>query len=230
MAPPTPWPIAFTAAFATNLSWSSVPDGSPAGLPGTFSLPGLLQYDASKEAQRIDHIKGGMECRTFYNTTGPCTLLMLKSGMYRLLPYPLPAGQPACCLDMPSIHAPPRGWANTTGVQDVGRTTVPYTNVLSSGFQYPFTGHGGSCDTRSNATDSGCHAYFEVAGGPLSGLPALFTFPANDGRQDWYFDPSSITTASQLGDDIFALPPGCEGTPCPGASRHLVAGPHVDLA
>lgn len=222
---PTPWPYSFSVPFQSNLSWSA-----PFHAVG---IDGALRYDYSLRAQRVDHSAGALECLHFYNSPNGCSLLMLADGMYRMLPSPQPPGQPACCLDMPSIHAPPPAWANASGRTDALRVKIPYaygSEAAAVGWQYPFTG---KCTSRLQGTDSGCHSYYEVAGNThdnndadaqwlppttttssTAGLPRLFTFPVHGGRQDWYFDPTSLKAGPVTG-DAFVLPEGCAGVQCP---------------
>ena len=87
-------------------------------------------------------------------------------------------------------------------------------------WQYPYTGHGGKCAPLNHSTpDSGCHAYYEVearGGTPPAdvGLPALFTFPAAEGRQDWYFDVKSMSTGA-MPPSVFQVPADCVNVRCP---------------
>ena len=229
MPAPTPWPMVFSAAFLSNISWSN-PDWSGA-------VNGLVQYDYNLQAQRITHAKGATECTKFYHTS-PCTLLTNKQGLYRFLPDP-PPGQPPCCLDMPSIHTPPPTWAQKGKPTDAGLGRVEQRSGSAASahiWEYPYTGHGGKCAPLNHTTpDSGCHSYYEVSEDahiPPSdvGLPALFTFPAAEGRQDWYYDVKSMSTEA-LPASLFDVPASCVNLACPKSAPRGVRGlPGVAVA
>ena len=206
---PGVWPHTFTMNITTNLSWS-VQSTMDAGVPG------VLSYDASQQVQRVDHQAGGFECSHFYNATQGCTLIMNTQGTYRLLPLPLPAGQPACCLDMAGIGAPPTNWANLDNPVKSTDTNVrvPYSDYLTDAFQYPTSG---TCNTRGNGTDSGCHSYNLLPQvSKKKTIPVLFTFPANLGKQDYYFWPDTMVVSTDpLPASLFDLPDGCAARKCP---------------
>lgn len=209
--------MSFSIKFSANLSWAAPYDEAS-------QLPSFLRYDYSLRAQRVDHLKGGTECSKFYNSPTGCSLLMMADGLYRILPKPLPPGQPECCLDMPAIHSPPPAWANANGTVYAGAADLPYgPNRAAVAWQYPFTG---TCNPRGTGATSGCHSYYEVApGSKLSGRPALFTFPANGGRQDWYFDAASLAVGPVTG-DAFVLPAGCAETRCPKPAGGVARARH----
>jgi len=210
---PSPWAEAFTIPFISNISWSgnqtigSAPD----------AVTGTLLYDWSQRSQRTDHAAGAVECVKFYATRGPCSTIMTEKGMYRILHDPLPSpSTPRCCLDMPSIHANPPGWA-AAGSVDAGASKLPHGSAPCHEWHYPGAGHGGECGTR-NTSDSGCHIYMAaVVDGTVPGkVPILFTFPAAEGRQDQYYDTAKIQYGP-VDPSAFALPAGCASTRCDAA-------------
>ena len=214
---PGTWPSTFTMNITTNLSWS-VSSSLASGVAG------VLSYDGSQNVQRVDHGPGGFECTHFYNATRGCTLIMNTNGTYRILPLPLPLGQPACCLDMPKIGAPPMDWAEKDDPvkSKHGDILVPYTNFLTDLFQWPSSG---ICNARGgNGTDSGCHSYNVIEKHHLPNtVPVLFTFPANNGRQDYYFHPDSMSVRNDpLPASLFELPNGC--------AERLCSEIHVDAS
>jgi hypothetical protein len=215
---PGDWPTTFTINITTNLSWSV--EAEP-----TSSVKGFLWYDASQNVQRIDHQSNGFECFHFYNSHHGCTLIMNKNGTYRILPLPLPKGQPECCLDMPSIGAPPIDWATKDNPVKSNQSDVrvPYSNYLTDLFQYPSSG---PCNERGSGSDSGCHSYNVIEQDRLPNtIPVLFTFPANEGKQDYYFWPNTMKVSNEpLPSSIFQLPPGCAETACPSSSKRRTVG------
>ena len=220
---PTPavWPETFTIDLSTNLSWAPESATLASALPGAIGA--TLYYDwAHGRVQRVDHGAGNIECVDFYHTHGPCSLVMRPDGLYRIIASPAPA-QPACCLDLASITCPPPNWASASA-RYVGRRLLPYTRLRTLAWEYPQTVEpGGACSTRHNATDSGCHTYQETAPGEYdSPRPALFSFPAKGGNEDWYFDPSSMRL-DPIDARRFDLPDGCAGVPCaaPVSARAL---------
>ena len=200
---PTPWPAAFTVNFLSNVSW---PHADFAG-----AVSGRVEYSWAERAQRITHGPGAVECVKFYGVHTACTLLTNVDGLYRLLPEPGPT-QSACCLDMPSIHTPPPHWADDGKPSDGGVVSLVLRGgpVTAHDWQYPSTG---VCANRTSPT-SGCHQYMEgAAGGAFEGKPLLFSFPASDGLQDWYYAPESMRMGP-IDPARFALPVGCRGRRC----------------
>ena len=208
---PEPWLERFAVRFASNVSWSHPPSFENA-------VPGQLKYDWNLRAQRIEHAAGAVECQKFYGTPLPCVLLTNAKGLYRMLSQPLPPGQPACCLDMQTIHTPPPSWAAKADPVDAGLVAMemwPVGNLSTQTqcWEYPATG---ICSplNRTSASDSGCHSYYELDGGSGHGAPALFTFPAAGGLQDWYFDARTMSTHA-LPSSIFEVPRDCVDRKCP---------------
>jgi hypothetical protein len=183
---PTNWPDTFQVDITTNHSWCLAADpgrAAPCANTGTLrGINGTLYYDWTQKAQRVDHGAGNYECERFYHTDGPCSLVMNPTGTYRILQDPLPAGQPDCCLDIPTIFSPPPDWAtNGDPYFDGSGVTVPYTEAVGEKFLYLSTG---TCNARTAGNNSGCHSYYEQASAAAP-RPLLFTFPANTGLQDW---------------------------------------------
>jgi len=199
---PTPWPTGFTADIMTNLSWSDP--------YGDRSVDGTMWYEWDVQALRVQHGAGNLECIKFYDAHDGCTIMHLPGGTYRLLEKP-PTGVPSCCLDIGFIHAPPPDWATRlqpTNVPDDVR--IPWTYFDAHGYQYPQTG---TCNSIGHGNNSGCHSYYEV-NWQGSGRPGLFTFPAANGLQDWYFNPGLMKVGPQPL-ELFDLPAGCANTSCP---------------
>lgn len=193
------------------------------------ALHGTLFYDAGQvNAQRVNHAPGSYECVAFYNTTGPCTLIMNNVGLYRLVspgssprssprlsPRSSPRSSPGvvaaaatgpddveqCCLDMPGIVNVPRDWA----AQAAGREFVGVEVEAVSGR---------SCRHWRWPAGAAFHHYYEDAAG---GLPVRWTFPAAEGRQDWYFKMDSFGIGAQ-DQSMFELPAGCAATNCSSSS------------
>ena len=191
----TPWPLEFVINFKTNITTSAE---SP------IPVSGIAYYDWTITSQRIEHEAGAYECTEFYNSTQPCTLFFLPDGLYRIIQEPLPEGQElTCCLDMPGIGPSPPDWASRTHPSYTGVVTDLYSTYEA--YEWAF-------DKLASEYDP--HLYREVeAGHEYEGRPLLFTFPAADGRQDYHYDPASMVEGP-LEDSIFALPEGCQGTPC----------------
>ena len=210
LAKPEEWPVIFTVSILTNLSWQVEPDLRHAAL-------GNVSYDWTQQAQRVDHGAGNFECAHFYKSTSGCSLIMNSNGTYRLLPQPVPAGEPECCLDIPTIFAPPPNWAAngspTSGGVDV---LVPYVGDSTLAFLYP---ESGKCNVRGSGNNSGCHSYYDIEGIGYTAQPILFTFPANFGLQDWYFLRTTMAVQlAPLPKSRFELPAGCATTLCPKSS------------
>lgn len=163
--------------FFTNIT--SPPDVS-------FAVPGNTSYDAALQVQRVDHAAGAYECAHFYGAAGPCSVFFTPKGMYAVTHSPA-----RCCLDMPSIHAPPRSWlgnATFAGQEDV-------------------LGH--ACRRWDEI-----HSYWETTGPAGDSVPCKFSFPGH-AMMDWYFDRDSYTL-QRADPRIYALPSdmGDCSTPC----------------
>jgi len=96
---------------------------------------------------------------------------------------------------------------------------LPHGATRCHEWHYPGAGHGSACGAR-NTSDSGCHLYMaaEVGGAAAGRLPALFTFPAAEGRQDQYYDTASIKFGP-IDPSVFTLPEGCAATLCGTTAR-----------
>ena len=189
---PTPWPPAFDVTFITNVTDASL--GANASLPSldrTTAVRSVLYYDdAQAHAQRVDHDAGAYECEAFYNTTGKCTLVMNSVGLYRIL---FPESQAetkeeqeedqqglACCLDMPGMGNVPRDWpVQVEGREYVGLDVESVSERSCHHWRWPA------------ARPDTYHHYYEDA---ENGLPVRWTFPAAEGRQDWYVPANSAST------------------------------------
>lgn len=206
---PTPWPVSFTMNVTTNLSLVLAAVVLPADQPQS-PVRAQLAYDWGQHAQRVDHAAGALECQQFYGWHGPCSLIFRPDGMYRIL-HATASARPAegCCLDLPGIGSVPPDWAS--GATFAGFWPVPHTGGEARLFEWPGTRVGADClpGLRMAGSVAG-HTYFEWP----DGQPALFTFPANRGLQDWYFDRGTMRTAKQLPTTLFALPHGCARRRC----------------
>ncbi len=215
--PPAAWPTRFQANITTNHTWRRAGAAGPGARRRPrdgLAVRGRMYYDwTGRRALRVDHGAGNFECVHFYNSGLPCTVLHLPDGMYRMLQSPLPPGQPACCLDLPHIGAPPPNWAAAADPVAAGDCVVPVTGQHAHCFEYPASGP--CTQDRTSHNNSGCHSY--AASGAS---PAMFTFPANDGLQDWYWI-GGTTTFDNVSASLFSLPSGCAGTLCP---KNLVGG------
>mmetsp|Transcript_9002 Transcript_9002/g.13536 ORF Transcript_9002/g.13536 Transcript_9002/m.13536 type:complete len:223 (+) Transcript_9002:55-723(+) len=195
---PTLWPIEFIITFQSNIT---VTIDQP-----VVPVNGISYYDWTLKAQRIEHDPGAYECTNFYATNQSCTEYFLPDGLYRVLQAPT-EGQEECCLDMPGIGALPPDWASSTNPTYNGVTTELYSGLDAKKWTF---------DNFPNTTNP--HMYFEVDSGPYMGFPLLFTFPAVDGRQDFYYDPASMKVGP-VDDSLFELPEGCEGKLCSTSLR-----------
>ena len=188
---PTAWPTQFAIKFVSNITFT---EGT--GMP----LEGAMYYDWTRQAQRVEHGAGAVECVHFYNSNLPCTIFFTQTGLYRLLQKPLPPGEPECCLDMPSIKASPPDWAVRSNATFNGTITEVYSKLRAREFSFP-----------KQASPKGCHIYDELD--DEAGTPLVFTFPAHDGRQDYHFIPNTFQPGPQ-DPSLFALPDGCENKLC----------------
>merc|ERR1712087_779411 len=102
---PTPheWPPSFSATFVSNISDPTLGNGT-ANPDTRWAITETLYYGwAGSRSQRVDHGPGAVECVKFYHTSRGCSLIMGPQGTYRIV-----EGDPVpCCLDMPSLKAPP---------------------------------------------------------------------------------------------------------------------------
>lgn len=151
---PSPYPVTFHVQFVTNLSNSATIITTHGDVDDDASIVyGTLYYDWTQRAQRIDHAAGSYECERFYHTDGPCSLLFLTDGMYRIL---LPSknnnennnsknnrhsdddddDNVDCCLDLPNIGAPPPDWASQAPSTFRGWVVDGYSNILSKEWWY----------------------------------------------------------------------------------------------
>jgi len=186
---PKPYPIHFQIHFVTNLT----SDGE-----GT-AVSGRLSYDWTLHAQRIDHGAGAYECKLFYDTEGPCSLIFNNKGMYRILSH---SGTP-CCLDLPHIGPPPPDWASNGTYNGVVHDVVSGLDADEWIF-----------DNVDISIDAEFHTCRQVAHGGHEGKPLAFTFPGKArGRQDYYFDVESMVVERQ-DPALFTLANGCADLLC----------------
>ena len=107
-----------------------------------FAVGGTLYYDWDLRAQRIEHGAGAFECVNFYGTDAPCTLIVTEQGLHRQLEGPLPAGQPRCCLDMPTLGPLPPDWASAANATYLGVLPVPGGGVASRAWSFELNSSG----------------------------------------------------------------------------------------
>ncbi len=203
---PNPWPTTFTISFASNLTTDTPFAG---GVP----THNVMYYDWDLKMQRVDHGKGSYECAKFYQSDEACTIWFTPDGLWRNLQAPLPDNQPQCCLDMPEIKASPPGWAmNTDPLPTWLDTNIDsYSNIKSN--------HWSFITNDPNPTRSP-HEYKQVNDGSnMDGRPLVFTFPVDNGNQDYHFDPKSLEM-TKPDSSLFELPNSCrqnDGSPvmCP---------------
>ena len=208
---PVDWPSQFTIQFASNVT--------TAATPPVFPTANTMWYDFNIKKQRVDHGAGSYECVKFYNSDLPCTIWFTPDGLYRQLAAPFPAGQPECCLDMPEIKASPPDWARKTDPLPTfkGVDTDIYSGMKNNHWIFLAT---------DPTTQKGAHEYKQVEGdSALSGRPLVFTFPVQDGMQDYLFDPKSMVNGPPDA-SLFTLPASCtnvDGSPlrCPQNSARM---------
>jgi hypothetical protein len=194
--PPTPYPVSFQIAFATNLTDDAGADRTPVG--------GVLSYDWSQMAQRIDHGAGAYECQHFYGVETPCSLIFTISGMYRLIQPNLTTTP--CCLDIPRLGPPPPEWA-TAGNGTFNGIVMDRISGLPA-FQWTFD----RLVYHPPANNNMFHIVREVALGDYAGRPLSFTFPSG-GRQDHHFHVESMVIQPH-DPSIFEIPDGCADLLC----------------
>lgn len=204
---PTDYPYEFYIEFMSNVTNTTTADSS-------FVIPGKMYYNWNIQRQRVDHGAGSYECTTFYMTELPCTIYFTSKGLYRTLSLPLPDGQPYCCLDMEGIGPSPPDWAASS--------KPTYNGIVVDEFSGVKKAHLFTYDTFENSDPEHVHQSREVAGGPGAGTPLVFTFPVDDGRQDYHYDYKSMRAAHQ-DPNLFELPVGCESRMCPQSSNRRLA-------
>lgn len=193
---PVPWQNQFSVSFLSNITTT---DDSTSAIP----IKNTMYYDWDLEMQRVDHGGGSYECVRFYNSNFPCTIWFTPQGLYRQLSEPLPEGQPECCLDMPDIKTTPPNWATSTDPLPTYLVTdkEKFSGMLS---------HLWSFITGEPNPSRAPHEYRQVGDeSDLHGRPLLFTFPVDDGRQDYHFDPSSLIVGKP-DSSLFDLPSSCK--------------------
>jgi len=100
--PHTPWPLAFSVAFGTNVTAAEAQKG---GAWGSHAVKGKLFFHSSRR-QRIVHGEGARECVQYHDTTGDCALVFAEdAGMFALTEH-----DAKCCLDTPWLRKPPANW------------------------------------------------------------------------------------------------------------------------
>jgi hypothetical protein len=198
---PKSWPESFSINFNSNITT----DVSTPIVP----VPGVMYYDWTVQMQRVDHGAGAYECVSFYDTPLPCTLIFNNDGLYRILQQPLPEGQDECCLDLDFIHASAPDWAANENPTFNGMSLDAYSGFNTN--KYTFDNYDPAPDTP--------HTYFEVADIPdYIGGPVLFTFPGNEGRQDYHYEVTSMKVESQ-DKSLFDIPVECTKKMCTSSKR-----------
>lgn len=201
---PTAWPNSFSISFSSNIT-------TDVSHP-VVVVPGVMYYDWSVQMQRVDHSAGAYECASFYDTSLPCTLIFNDDGLYRILQQPLPAGQEECCLDLDFIHASAPDWASNENPTYNGLVLDAYSGFYTS--KYTFDNYDPAPETP--------HTYFEVANdAAYVGMPVIFTFPGNEGRQDYHYDAKSLKIGPQES-SLFVIPDECKKKMCGASSRRTL--------
>jgi hypothetical protein len=185
---PAVWPDQFSVDFLTNITTGSN--------ERNHSIANTLYYDWNLKAQAVVHGPGAFECAHFYNTTGGCTLLFTAKEMYRLLAAPT-MGQQDCCIDLPDLGTVPPTWASLGTF--LGNISDPFNGVLVEEYAFP-----------ASAGPMGMHSYLETA---QSHKPASFTFPSDDGLQDYHFLEHTQVIGPQK-KAMFDVPADCLGVLC----------------
>ena len=118
---------------------------------------------------------------------------------------------------MDSIHASPPNWAAAQN---------PTYNGVFKDVYSGFSTNKWTFDTYDPQSDN-FHMYYEVVQSSTTGssqvkwfqgMPVIFTFPGNEGRQDYHYDPLSLKIGTQ--DPVmFVLPDGCAGKLCSTSTR-----------
>ena len=188
---PTIWPESFSIKFLTNITTGSNDQ--------TYSISNSLYYDWNLKSQAVVHGPGAFECAHFYNSTGGCTLLFTAKEMYRILVTPT-EGQQSCCIDLPELGTVPPNWMISSNPLFLGTVTNPFDGVLVQEYAFP-----------TSAGPMGMHSYMQIAKQPHT--PASFTFPSDDGLQDYHFLVQSQVIGTQNA-SLFRVPAGCLGVLC----------------
>ncbi len=117
---------------------------------------------------------------------------------------------------MDSIHASPPDWAATQN---------PTYNGVFKDVYSGFNTNKWTFDTYDPKPENP-HMYYEVVYSAdnqvnwFQGMPVIFTFPGNEGRQDYHYDPLSLRVGPQDA-SLFALPEGCARKSCSAPTRRL---------
>ena len=193
---PTPWPQSFSATYMSNLTDLSLGGNGSAPVldPGT-AVSAQVSYDYRFKAQRVDHAAGADECVRFYHTDLPCTTLMNSQGMYRMLQGKVDT---PCCLDLPGVECPPPAWASMAveGRDYLGDDMEAVSGQMCHHWRWPMRGN--------------YSHYYEVV---ATGRPARWTFPASEGKEDWYFAQASFEVGPHAA-DLFVIPATCASKNC----------------
>ena len=205
---PTPWSEVFSIGFQSNIT----KDGTRSA---STPVSGKMLYDWTQQMQRVDHDAGSYECVVFYGSNQPCTLFFTPNGMYRTLSgidfLTKDPTQEQCCLDLDFIHASAPTWAVDAQPTFVGTVKDVYSNHIGHKFKFDYNG---------TIEDASCHLYTEMAEWKMKGAPLIFTFPVDDGRQDYRFLPETYVTLSQsMSPSTFSLPEGCEKKMCSSSTK-----------
>ena len=254
---PKPYPTSFSISFVTNITTTTTSSSSSLQPPATRLAPtarqlknyqhdnktvvhGKIYYDYMIPAQRIDHGPGSYECLHFYNHSLGCSLVFLKSGMYRILHYhsrDIPndsefdhldsnreeADVTDCCLDFVDLGPPPPNWASSANPTYNGIVFDEYSRMLAHQWSfdnlttttsdYSKSDERGSGDNDSDSSSKMYHMKREVAFGEYAGRPLLFTFPSAVGRQDMHYIFETMRVGPQHLSP-FRLPDDCAEKRC----------------
>jgi len=200
---PATWPDQFSIRFESNITTSVE---QPVKV-----IPGIMFYDWNIKSQRVDHGAGSYECVHFYNSNAPCTIFFKPKGLYRIL-YGELNGAPKCCLDMEGLGAVAPDWSAAANPSYNGIVTDLYSGQQAHQFTYDNLPSDGTEPSKEP------HMSREIPPEDPSypGAPLLFTFPGDEGRQDYHYVHTTMKVGPQEA-ALFALPDGCD-VPCASAS------------
>ena len=178
-----------------------------------------------KRSQRVEHGQGNYECTHFYNTSGPCHLVMNDVGnmfdcargpvcllhsnssgltITGLFAFWSRDNVPFCCLDLPGIGASPPNW--TQALSFVGFEDCPVPTQKAAKLEIQST-----VGCRHWVAQNTPHNYWDVnntesTGGFIFNAPIQFSFP--NASQNYIFDFPKIHVGEQPA-SLFAVPGVC---------------------
>ena len=237
---PTPFPAAFSISFLTNITSSE----STIIPPSSEAIQGMLYYDWTIPAQRIDHGAGSYECVHFYQATNDsCSLVFTKQGMYRFLGLTKKKKKKSnnnnnnnnsfynsadCCLDLPSLGPPSPTWALQANPTFQGLVWDEFAERLAWEWWFENPSPLLSAETLPNPSptesrDYQFHTVREVAFEEYAGYPLVFTFPGSaQGRQDYHFQVDTMIEGAPS-KNLFDIPNDCLTKRCSSLNSQKIS-------